>query len=115
MGYLSADGVLDNADQSTSFPNNQTVMLAAGASYTLTKTFTTTTATTPGAYTFIVKADGHNVSYSGGSNTDGGNLVEASEANNTASIAITLSRPDLVVGPLTAPSSPTPTARSRSR
>jgi RHS repeat-associated protein len=101
LGYLSSDGVLDNADQSQGFLNNQTVMLVPGASYTLTRSFTTTTTTAPGTYTFIVKADGHNPAFTGGSNTDTGNLVEASDANNTAAAMVTLNRPDLAVGPIT--------------
>jgi RHS repeat-associated protein len=90
VAYLSADGVLDNTDQSQAYLNQQTVMLAPGASYTLTKTFTTTTNTAAGTYTFIVKADGHNSTYTGGTNTDGGNLVEGNEANNTASRPVAL-------------------------
>src|ERR1019366_6015516 len=76
IGYLSAHGVLDNNSQSNSYLHSAGA-LAAGASYTAAGNFTTSTSTTPGAYTFFVKTDGHNASYTGGTNTDNGNIAEA--------------------------------------
>ena len=101
VGYLSTDATLDNSDQSNTYLNTQNSVLAAGASYTVNASFTTSTATAAGSYTFFVKADGHNASYTGGTNTDTGNLSESNEANNTASATVVLSKPDLTVGPLT--------------
>src|SRR5439155_925587 len=70
-GYLSVDGVLDNADLALSGYVNHTVALAPGASYTTTTTFGTATTTAPGTYTLFVKADGQWVGGSG-TNTDNG-------------------------------------------
>ena len=100
VGYLSSDSVLDNADQSNNYLNWRTVALAAGASYNVNASFTTSTSTAPGSYTFFVKTDGRN-SYTGGTPTNNGVVAEASETNNTASLAVTLSRPDLSVSGLT--------------
>jgi len=97
LGYLSADGTLDNADVSLSGFANHNSALAAGGTYTATANFTTSTTTSAGAYTVFVKADGH-ASNVGGTNTDNGNLVEVSESNNAASLAVTLpARPDLQI------------------
>jgi RHS repeat-associated protein len=103
MGYLSSNGVLDNASQSSGYLNSRSASLAAGASYTVTANFTTNTTTTPGTYTFFVKTDSHNGTYTtgGGTNTDNGNVVEADETNNASSATVTLARPDLSIGPLT--------------
>ena len=101
LGYLSANGVLDSSSQSYNPLNSRTTALAPGASYTLTANFTTTTGTALGTYTLFVKADGHNVNYTGGTNTDGGSLVESSETNNIVSASVTLNRPDLTVSGLT--------------
>jgi RHS repeat-associated protein len=101
IGYLSSNGVLDNASQSNGFLSNRGTSLAAGASYTVNASFNTTTSTAPGNYTFFVKTDGHNASYTGGTNTDTGKVVESDETNNVSSSTVTLARPDLTVGPLT--------------
>jgi hypothetical protein len=100
IGYLSSNGVLDNNSQSSGSLNLRSTVLAAGASYTVTASFTTSTSTAPGNYTFFVKADGHNTG-TGGTNTDNGSLVEGDETNNTASATVALARPDLAIGPLT--------------
>jgi YD repeat-containing protein len=103
VGYLSANGVLDNNTQSSGYLYSRNTPLAPGASYTVTANFTTSTSTAAGSYTFFVKADGHNASTTGGTNTDNGNLIEANDSNNTASAAVTLAltQPDLTIGPLT--------------
>jgi hypothetical protein len=101
IGYLSSNGVLDTTSQTNgSLALEQGAGLAPGASYTITSSFTTTNTTAPGNYTFFVKTDGHSPIIMGGTNTDGGNLVEASETNNTASATVVLSRPDLTVSSL---------------
>jgi RHS repeat-associated protein len=103
MAYVSADGVLDNADQA-SYPylSNRTTSLAPGASYNVSTSFTTSTALTPGSYTLFLKADGRNPVYQGSccTNTDNGALAEANEVNNVASTPITLARADLAVSGL---------------
>jgi YD repeat-containing protein len=101
LAYLSADGTLDNADQSNSYLNYRSTVLAPGATYTVTANFTTSTTTVPGSYTLFVKADGHSPSVTGGTITDNGNVGEADETNNTGSVATTLSRPDLAISGVT--------------
>src|SRR5258707_531706 len=49
QAYLSTDGVLDSSDQNLSNFHFQTTALAAGASYTVTTTFSSTTATAAGS------------------------------------------------------------------
>ena len=66
IAYLSTDSALDNADQSSGYLNWQGSQLAPGASYTINTSFTTTTTTAPGNYTFLVKTDGHSQSVTGG-------------------------------------------------
>jgi hypothetical protein len=89
VGYLSANGVFDNADVALAGYHQQTVALAAGASYTINGTFTTTATTTPGTYTLFVKEDGRWPGV-GGTNTDNGVVAEANETNNTASVTVVL-------------------------
>ncbi|HVN34431.1 MAG TPA: CARDB domain-containing protein [Casimicrobiaceae bacterium] len=90
MAYLSVDGALDNADQHlVGWPGRSTV-LAPGASYTVTGTFTTTTSTPPGSYTLFIKADGHGPAFGNGTNTDAGSVVESNDANNTWALTVTL-------------------------
>ena len=98
QGYLSADATLDNTDQNLTPYSGHYTSLAAGASYTLTTTFSTTSAATaPGNYTLFIKADGNGGAV-GGSNTDNGRLAESNETNNTQALSITLpARPDLAV------------------
>jgi len=97
MAYLSVDGTLDNADQHLNgWPRRDTV-LAPGASYAVTGTFTTSTSTPAGNYTLFVKADGHGPAFGNGTNSDAGSLSEANEANNAQALSISLTRPDLVV------------------
>ncbi len=98
LAYLSADGTLDNADASLTGYALRNTALAAGASYTVTQTFSTTTTTWPGSYTLLVKADGRGVAIGVGTNTDSGYVAEGSETNNTQAIALTLpAKPDLRV------------------
>ncbi|MFO1323216.1 MAG: CARDB domain-containing protein [Burkholderiales bacterium] len=99
LAYLSGDGTLDNADQNLGGYALRNTALAAAASYTATQTYSTAAATAPGPYTLFVKIDGHGTSVNTGTNTDGGNVAEANEANNTQALALTLpARPDLVIG-----------------
>jgi hypothetical protein len=88
IGYLSADGVLDNADVTVGV-HAQSVALAPGASYTVTGSFITPTTTTAGSYTLIVKADA-GLPDIGGRATDNGVVAEGNETNNTASVVIVL-------------------------
>src|SRR5205814_6771 len=98
QAYLSTDATLDNADQNLSGYHTQSTALAAGASYTVTTTFTTTSATAAGSYTLFIKADGRGSTNTVGTNTDNGYLAEADETNNTQALPITLSaKPDLTV------------------
>lgn len=99
--YLSTDGALDNADQVLSGNNYRGTDLAVGASYTVTMTFTTTTATLPGAYTVFARTDGGN-STGQYSPTGPNYLTEIDEANNAQGVAIVLpTLPDLVISNLT--------------
>jgi hypothetical protein len=101
IGYLSIDAVLDNGDQSNGvLLANTSTTIAAGQSYTRTVSYTTSTTTAIGNYTFFLKTDGSNAG-TGGTNTDNGQLPESNETNNVASATVTLSRPDLSIGPLT--------------
>ena len=100
VGYLSADGVLDAGDQSPWILGQRSGALAPGDSYMVSSTFTTTTATSPGNYTFFVKTDGHN-SVTGGTITDNGGIVETSKTNNMLSASVSLNRPDLAASALT--------------
>ncbi len=96
--YLSADSALDNSDQNLLGYSTRNTALAPGASYTVTTTFITTPTTAPGSYTLFIKVDGHGATVGAGTNTDGGSLVEANEANNLRSLALTLpAKPDLAV------------------
>src|SRR5260221_1144998 len=96
VGYLSSDATLDNADAVVGSLAHAAA-LAAGASYTTSATYPTTTATAPGIYTVFVKADGMGGGF-GGTNTDAGHVAEGSEANNTLGLSITLpAKPDLIV------------------
>ena len=99
LAYLSADGTLDNADANLTGYALRNTALAAGASYTVTQTYTTTTATLPGNYTLLVKADGRGSAIGVGTNTDSGYVAEGSEANNAQALALTLpAKPDLALG-----------------
>ena len=90
LAYLSSDATLDNADKNLSAFGSRGSALAAGASYTTTTTFKTTTTTTAGTYTLFFKTDAHGATVGVGTNTDGGNLFESSETNNTYSTTVTL-------------------------
>ena len=92
VGYLSSNGVLDDNSQSYLPLYLHNTPLAGGASYTVPAVFQTNNSTSPGTYTFFVKADGHNAAYFGGSSTstDAGNIVEVSETNNVASTTVKL-------------------------
>ncbi|MBI4490136.1 MAG: IPT/TIG domain-containing protein [Deltaproteobacteria bacterium] len=89
--YFSADTVCCTGDTSLTNVLNSTV-LAAGGSYTQTKTVTIPNVPA-GTYYLIVKADTN------------GNVYEASETNNEKAVAITIQTPDLVPTALTAPAS----------
>lgn len=93
MVYLSTDAVLDNSDVYIGNAHRSTA-LAAGASYTVNVTATTSTATAPGTYTLIVKADARHASLHGGNATatDAGTLTEAAETNNTAATTVSLTQ-----------------------
>jgi CARDB len=98
LAYLSSDAVLDDADQNWSGYNVRNTALASGASYTTTKTFTSTTATAPGNYTLFIKTDGRGTAIGTGANTDSGFVAEGNEANNLQALALTLPiKADLVV------------------
>jgi len=97
LAYLSADATLDTADQNLGGYTLRNTLLAAGASYMQSTTFTTTVATAPGNYTLFVKADGHGPTV-GGINTDNGALAESNEANNIQALTLALpSKPDLAI------------------
>jgi uncharacterized membrane protein len=88
-GYLSADAVLNDTDQVLSGNNYRSTSLAAGSSYTVNLTFTTSTTTVGGSYYLIVKADGG--AGTGQYSPTGANyVIEANEANNVASATIVL-------------------------
>jgi hypothetical protein len=98
LAYLSANATLDDSDQNLAGYNTHSAALVAGASYTSTKTYSTTAGTAAGSYTLFVKADGRGSAVGTGTNTDSGNLVESNEANNTQALALTLpAKPDLTV------------------
>jgi len=98
VAYLSADATLDNADQNLTGYHQHSTALAVGASYTITMTFTTTAATTPGTYTLFVKADGSGAATVGGTNTDNGRLAEANDVNNIQALTLVLpAKPDLAI------------------
>jgi len=96
--YLSTDALLQDTDPILSSASYRGVDLAAGASYTVSKTFNTSPSAAPGSYTFIVKADGGSAA-SGQNSPTGANVVyEANENNNVQSVPIVLpTRPDLTV------------------
>ncbi|HSS71249.1 MAG TPA: CARDB domain-containing protein, partial [Casimicrobiaceae bacterium] len=102
-GYLSTTNVLHDTDQVLSGSLAHSTNLAAGASYTVNATLTTSTTTAAGAWTLIVKADG-GASPSGQYGPTGANYVdEFNEINNTQSITINLPinpKPDLTVSNL---------------
>jgi hypothetical protein len=101
VGYLSADGVLDNADQSNGYLWFQGTTLLPGASYEHTKTYTTSANTAAGTYTFFVKADGNAPATTGGQITDAGRLKESDEANNVFAVPVTLGSARARVGAVT--------------
>jgi hypothetical protein len=90
MAYLSADAVLDNADQQLAGSPRRQRGARAGQSYTATGTFTTVAFTPAGNYTLFIKADGHGPTFGNGTNTDPGDLIEANDANNARGLSITL-------------------------
>jgi hypothetical protein len=89
VGYLSANGVLDDADQMLSGYTTRSTDLAGGANYPVSMTLTTTTATTAGTYTLFVKTDGKGALV-GGANTDTGKVTELNAINNLASASVVL-------------------------
>jgi YD repeat-containing protein len=96
-GYLSTNATLDNSDLFVGYTYHSAA-LAAGSSYVVNATYATATTTAPGTYTLFLKADGRGFSPTGGTITDNGLLVEASETNNTQALSITLPvKPDLAV------------------
>ena len=98
LAYLSADASLDDSDQNLAGYNTHSTALAAGASYTSTKTYSTTASTAAGSYRLFVKADGRGSAVGTGTNTDNGAVAEGNEANNTQALALTLpTKPDLIV------------------
>ena len=98
LAYLSRDAMLDDADQNLAGYNTRNTALASGASYTATKTFTSTPATAPGNYTLFIKADGRGTAIGTGANTDGGFVAEGNEINNLQALALTLpAKADLTV------------------
>src|SRR5208283_5364706 len=102
VAYLSTDATLDNSDLVVGHLQHA-ITLAAGASYPVTFTATTATTTTAGSYTLFLKADGHGAGIPAvsGTNTDNGNVAEASETNNTEALSITLpALPDFTVSNL---------------
>lgn len=84
--YLSSDGTLDTTDFYIGYAS-RTTSLAAGASYVVNITCRTLTTTTAGNYTLFVKADGYD---SGGKYSTYSSLFESNDANNAASVSITL-------------------------
>jgi hypothetical protein len=88
VGYLSSNATLDNADLYVGALQH-TAALAAGASYTASRTYTTATTTASGTYTLFVKADGR-WSGTSGTPTDNGYVAEGNEANNVASVSVVL-------------------------
>ena len=98
LAYMSSDAVLDDADQNLSGYSVRNLALASGASYTASRTFTSTTTTAPGNYTLFVKTDGRGMAIGIGTNTDSGFVAEGSEANNLQALVLTLPlKADLVV------------------
>jgi hypothetical protein len=90
LAYLSTNATLDNADLNLSGYHAQPTALAAGASYSVTTSFTTATTTAAGNYTLFIKADGRGTAVGVGTNTDNGFVGEGDETNNVASIPISL-------------------------
>ncbi len=88
VGYLSSDGVLDNADLYIGY-TSRSAGLAVGANYSVNVTYVTATTTAAGTYTLFVKADGRSA-YLSGSNTDTGTIAESSESNNTMAVTVVL-------------------------
>jgi hypothetical protein len=88
--YVSSNAMLDDADQNLSGYNWRNTALAAGASYTVTTTYTSTAATAPGSYTLFIKADGRGTALGFGSNTDAGAVTEGNETNNVAAVPVVL-------------------------
>ena len=98
LAYLSADGVLENADVNLTGYRNNTAALVPGASYTVPVTYIAPATVASGNYTLFIKADGRGNAVGQGTNADNGKLVEANEANNALGIAVTIpARPDLTV------------------
>ena len=98
LAYVSTDTTLDNADVNLTGYTLRNTILASGASYTVTTTYTTPTTATPGSYTLFVKADGHGTT-TGGTNTDNGAIAEGNESNNAQALSLALpAKPDLAIG-----------------
>jgi len=91
--YLSTDAVYNTGDTFVTL-QGATTPLASGASYTRTPTVTLPSVPA-GSYYLILRAD-HNST-----------LYEATEANNTQAIPITITTPDLTPTAFTAPASAT--------
>ncbi len=96
--YVSVDANLDGADTVVGgWVGNNGATLAAGATYTYTKTVTVPTTQASGDYWVIVMTDA------------GLQVLETNEANNTRTSATKvtlLGRPDLTVTDLTVPAAP---------
>jgi hypothetical protein len=98
-GYLSTNATLENTDQVLGGYNTRSTNLAAGASYVVNATFTTSNSTVAGNYTLFVKADGRG-GVLGGTNTDNGKVTETNESNNVTSVAVALNA-DVAISGLT--------------
>jgi hypothetical protein len=90
LAYLSQDAALDNADRNLSGQHFRKLALAAGASYTVTTTFTFPAGTPPGNYTMFIKTDGRGTAIGIGTNTDSGTVAEGNEANNVVAVPVVL-------------------------
>lgn len=91
-GYLSANGALDTSSIVLGQKLRNT-NLAGGTNYPVSQTYTKS-GVAPGNYTLFLKADGQGA----GLQASGGVVAESNEANNAASVAVTLpTLPDLTV------------------
>jgi len=88
--YLSTDATLQGTDQILGGNNQRTTDLATGATYSVTKTFTTSSTTAPGSYSLIVKADGGASASGQHSPTGTSYVLESDDTNNVRVLAIVL-------------------------
>jgi hypothetical protein len=86
-GYLSVDSVLHDSDQPLGGSVTHGTNLGVGASYLVSTTFTTSTNTSAGTYTLIVRGDG-GVAVSGQYSATGSNNVAEREEINNAQVAV---------------------------